>query len=211
MGNAWHALLRLFFRLLYHELAWSYDLVAWLVSLGQWQAWGRTTLPHLQGERVLELGHGPGHLLAALAQRGFAPVGVDPSPTMARQAKHRLHKSDLAVPLARARAQALPFRSDGFDSVVATFPTNFIVHPQTLNEVKRVLTPHGRFVVALATRFEGERLLSRFLTWLYHVTGQSQPSPHSYVPGLEEAGLSSRIVWEEVDQTAVMLIVAEKD
>ena len=66
-----------FFRQLYNELACTYDLVAWVVSLGQWKAWGRTAIPHLPGKRVLELGHGPGHLLVAMAERGLTPVGLD--------------------------------------------------------------------------------------------------------------------------------------
>ena len=31
-------------RRLYHELAWSYDIVADLVSAGQWDAWRRSVL-----------------------------------------------------------------------------------------------------------------------------------------------------------------------
>ncbi len=211
MWEAWHAFLRLFFHLLYNEFSWSYDLVAWLVSFGQWKAWGQSALSHLQGERVLELGHGPGHLLVALAQRGFAAVGLDLSPNMARQAKRRLRRADLAVPLARARAQALPFRRSSFDSVVATFPTDFILHPQTLREANRVLAPHGRLVVALAVRFEGEGLTSRLLTWLYRVTGQYQLSSDSCTAWLKQAGLSTRIIWEQVNRAAVMLVIAEKD
>ncbi|NIV35557.1 MAG: class I SAM-dependent methyltransferase, partial [Anaerolineae bacterium] len=45
MRRLWRASLRLFFRLLYNQCAWVYDLVAWVVSLGQWNAWGRTAIP----------------------------------------------------------------------------------------------------------------------------------------------------------------------
>src|SRR5581483_5728728 len=43
--------LRLAFHLLYHQLAWAYDTVAWLVSGGAWRAWARATLPYLDGRR----------------------------------------------------------------------------------------------------------------------------------------------------------------
>ncbi len=210
MRDVWHAFLRLFFRLLYNEFAWSYDLVAWLVSLGQWKAWGRTPLAHVRGERVLELGHGPGHLLVALAQRGLTAVGLDLSPSMARQAKRRLRQFDVAVPLVQARAQVLPFREGVFDGVVATFPTDFIVHPQTLHEVKRVLGAHGQLIVTLAVRFTGDGPISCFLAWLYRVTGQNQLSPDAFIRWLKQAGLSSRVVWEEVNHATMMLIIAEK-
>lgn len=209
MQNLWHAFLRLFFRMLYNQLAWSYDLVAWLVSRGQWKAWGRTVVSHLHGRRVLELGHGPGHLLLTMAERGLAVVGLDLSAHMGRQAKRRLHRSDVTVPLVQARAQALPFCTGGFDSLVAAFPTSFIVHPQTLREARRVLAPGGRLVVAVAARFEGEDLISRCLAWLYRFTGQSQPSPGIFRPWLEDAGLSPRIVYEEVNHTTIMLLVAK--
>jgi ubiquinone/menaquinone biosynthesis C-methylase UbiE len=210
MRHFWRAFLRLFFRLLYNEFAWSYDVVASLVSLGRWKAWGRATLPHLRGERVLELGHGPGHLLVALEREGFDPVGLDLSPHMGRQAQVRLRSAGLSVPPVRGRAQALPFRDGSFDTVVATFPTGFIVDPATLREVTRATSPKGRLVVALGARFEGEGLFASFLTWVYRVTGQNEPSPDAFGPWLEEAGLSPRTVCERVGQTTVLLVVAEK-
>ena len=79
--------LRRYFQLLYHQLAWTYDFVAWTVSLGQWNAWVRAVLPHIHNSFVLELGHGPGHLQIALNQRGTPCIGVDQSPQMGGQAK----------------------------------------------------------------------------------------------------------------------------
>lgn len=209
MQGLWGAFLRLFFRLLYNELAWSYDLVAWLVSLGRWRAWGRTTLDHLRGQHILELGHGPGHLLAALERQGLDAVGLDLSRNMGRQAKQRLRRVGMSTPLVRARAQALPFRDGYFDTVVATFPTRFILEPRTFREVIRTLGPDGRLVVALGTRFEGEGLAASFLTWLYRVTGQNEPSPDTVLPWLERWGLSARTEIERVGQTTVVLLVAE--
>jgi ubiquinone/menaquinone biosynthesis C-methylase UbiE len=206
----WRAFLRCFFRLLYNEFAWSYDTVSWLVSLGEWKAWGRTAIAHLCGERVLELGHGPGHLLVAMAERGLAPVGLDLSPHMGHQAQQRVQQADLVVPLLRARAQALPFRTASLDSVVATFPAEFIIDPRTLEEVTRALRPGGRLVVTMWTRLEGAGLLTRLLRGLYRVTGQNEPTPDALKPWLEELELSSRIVWEQVGHANVMLVVAEK-
>jgi ubiquinone/menaquinone biosynthesis C-methylase UbiE len=210
MRALWRNLLRFFFRLLYNEFARAYDLVAWLVSLGRWKAWGRTTLHHLRGTQVLELGHGPGHLLVALQRRGYDPVGLDLSVNMGRQARRLLDRAGLPAPLVRARAQALPFRDASFDTVVATFPTEFIIDLGTLREVTRTVGTDGRLVVALGARFEGEGLTASFLTWFYRVTGQNEPSPNAFQPWLEEAGLSPRTVRERVGQTTVLLIVAEK-
>jgi ubiquinone/menaquinone biosynthesis C-methylase UbiE len=209
MRAVWRSFLGFFFRLLYNEFAWCYDLVAWLVSLGRWKAWGRTVLHHLRGARILELGHGPGHLLVALQRRGYDPVGLDLSVTMGRQARRRLGRAGLPVPLVRARAQALPFRDEYFDTIVATFPTGFIIDLRTLREATRNLRADGHLVVALGARFEGEGLIASFLTWLYRVTGQNEPSPNAFEPWLQQVGLSSRTVREQVGQTTVLLLVAE--
>jgi len=43
------SLLRPIYYLLYHHFAWTYDLAADIVSLGQWRNWARAALPHLDG------------------------------------------------------------------------------------------------------------------------------------------------------------------
>src|SRR5512136_136463 len=128
---------RLGFHLLYHELAFTYDAVAWLVSLGQWQAWGRSALDRVRGPRVLEIGHGPGHLLIALARSGrLRPIGIDLSPQMMRLAQQNIRRAGVSVSQVQCRVQALPFRSGEFDSVVSTFPSDYIADLATLREVQ---------------------------------------------------------------------------
>lgn len=174
-------LLRFFFRLLYHQFAWTYDLVAALVSFNRWRDWVLSVMPFLEGSRVLEIGHGPGHLQRALRSQGRPAVGIDASPQMGRLAKRNLRldiqnqntytskalSAYTQLNLARGLAQALPFAAESFDSVVATFPTEYFVDPQTLKEVKRCLVPGGRFVV-LPVALPRNRLLD----WLFKTTHQ---------------------------------------
>src|SRR5688572_31722362 len=82
--------MRVFFRLLYHPFAFTYDLVAAAVSFGHWRDWVMSVLPFIQGTRVLELGHGPGHLQHALLNRGLFTVGLDESAQMGLLARRRL-------------------------------------------------------------------------------------------------------------------------
>ena len=79
LQRAWVRLVALGFHLLYHELAWTYDMVSWLVSFGAWRKWQQSALPYVRGPAVLELGHGPGHILVQLAGAGYTVVGLDRS------------------------------------------------------------------------------------------------------------------------------------
>ena len=128
--HAWGRLLSFGFRLLYNELAWTYDAVSWIVSMGRWRKWQQTAMTYLPPQsRILEVGPGPGHLLVDLAQDGHRPVGLDLSGYMLRLARRRLRACELNVPLSRGQAEALPFKPDAFDVVVLAFPTAYVYDP----------------------------------------------------------------------------------
>jgi ubiquinone/menaquinone biosynthesis C-methylase UbiE len=165
-------LLKLGFGLLYNQMAWSYDLVSWLVSRGQWRSWQRAALPYLQGETILELAHGPGHMLLALNEAGHRVVGLDLSPFMGRLAARRAGDAQDRVSLVRGDGQSLPFLSHSFDGVLSTFPTEFLARPATIDGIYRVLKPGGRLVVVPQARLTGGSVLVRFIEWLYAITGQ---------------------------------------
>lgn len=165
-------LLRPIYYLLYHHFSWTYDLVAWTVSLGRWNDWVQMALPFLDG-RVLELGYGPGHLQQKMTERGLHPFGLDESRFMARQASCRLKKAGLTPHLSRGLAQSLPWTADTFDCAVATFPADYIFDPRTLDEVYRVLAPGGKFIVVPMAWVTGKRPLERLAGWLLWVTGQA--------------------------------------
>ena len=148
-GAAWPARLYLWAAdRLYHEFAWAYDAVSWLVSLGRWSHWRRQALAQVEGRRILEIGFGTGDLLAEMAGHGRLVVGLEPSPAMQRVAACKLRRRGLAVARLRGVAQALPFTAGAFDTVVATFPAPYILAAETWQEAARVLRPGGRLVIA---------------------------------------------------------------
>ena len=161
--------LRFFFQWLYHPLAFTYDLVAATVSFGRWNDWVREVVPHVRGTRVLEVGHGLGHLQQSLLDLGLTPVGLDESAQMGRIARARLFKNGYTkINLVRGVTQSLPFPNGYFDTVLSTFPSEYIFDPQTLSEVWRVLDNGGRLVV-LPAAWPRNPLLG----WLFRVMGQS--------------------------------------
>jgi len=146
---------------LYHEFAWSYDAVSWLVSGGRWSRWRRSALTYLPARvqsshgRVLELGFGTGELLLDMtrAARGGAFVaGVELSPAMQRIAAAKFAAHGLDAARVRARTQALPFAAGSFDAILCTFPAEYIFDPATLDECARLLRPDaagagGRLII----------------------------------------------------------------
>ena len=122
-------------------------------------------LPYIEGTRVLEIGHGPGHLQRALLNRGLVAIAIDESAPMSRLAKRNTNK---AAQLTRGLAEELPFRNKAFDTVIATFPAEYIYDPRTLSEVRRCLSDGGRFIVLPVAMPR-----NRFLLWLFKVTDQA--------------------------------------
>jgi ubiquinone/menaquinone biosynthesis C-methylase UbiE len=206
-----HFVLRWFFALLYNPLAWTYDLVSWTVSIGQWRRWQQTALAYLRPGPVLEIAHGTGNLLLDLHRAGHAPAGLDLSPMMGKIALRKLRAQGVALPLIRARVQALPFASASFPTLVSTFPTEFIVDPQAITEFHRVLAPGGVLVIVPAAQITGPALPDRLAEWLFRVTGQSTapglvPLTDPYVP----AGFSTRVEKVRLPRSVVTVVVAEK-
>lgn len=197
--------MQVFFRLLYHPFAFTYDLVAAAVSFGQWKDWTAEIIPFIEGRRILELGHGPGHLQRALRNLGFDSAALDESPQMGIIAARRLGGGHQ---LARGLAQNLPFANRSFDCVVSTFPTEYIFDPRTLSSVKRVLRDNGRLIV-LPVAFPK----SGFLKWLYKITGES---PAALDEGMKDrfrqlfvnAGFESELKIIEVKSSRLLIVVA---
>jgi len=208
--------MRFFFYLLYHPFAWSYDFVAWAVSLGRWNDWGQSVLPYIKGTRVLELGHGPGHLQRILLSRGLLLVGLDESRQMGYLTKKRLSKHDYAqFSIIRGLGQDLPFQDKTFESIIATFPTEYIFEERTLSEVRRTLTNEGRLIVLPAAWVIGRGPLDTFAAWLFHITGQapydlSEASINRFVEPFLAAGFRVETKQLEVKSSLVLIVLAEK-
>jgi ubiquinone/menaquinone biosynthesis C-methylase UbiE len=209
-------LLRLGFQLLYNQLAWTYDAVAWSVSLGQWASWRRCALPLLKSGPVLELAYGTGGLFADMVQRDLAPVGVDLSPYMARLARRRLRQRSPTRTscLVQARAQALPFPTGRFANVVATFPTEYIMDKSSLVEVARVLqapsvTGSGRLVIVTEGELVGPRPWRAFIEWLYRITGQRSIPPTGPLSRLQQLGFRARWQMVAFEGATAKIMVAE--
>ena len=200
--------LRLFFRLLYHQLAFTYDLVAASVSFNRWKDWVMSVIPFIEGNSILEIGHGPGHLQRVLLGRQQVTIAIDESAQMGYLAKRN---TDGLARLTRGLAQHLPFPNQAFDTIVSTFPADYINDALTLAEVKRCLLNGGRFIVLPVAWPKNP-----FLDWLFRVTGESPSEAVELVKSkfkepLVQAGFATEVKTLDVKSSLLLIVVATKN
>ncbi len=183
-----HLTLRTFFKLLYHQFSWTYDWVASIVSLGEWQNWVSSVLPYINGPNVLEIGFGPGHLQASISQNNILAFGLDESIQMVKITRHRLLHLGLIPHVACGNAQILPFANDSFQQVVMTFPAEFLLKETTFKEIHRVLVNGGSVIILPLAWITGRKLLERAIAWLNYITGEAPEWNESSLQQFKDLG-----------------------
>jgi SAM-dependent methyltransferase len=113
------------------------------------------------GDRLLDVGCGPGGLAQALA----AVVGtenvsaVDPSEPFAEICRTRLTGADVRV----AAAEELPFEDDSFDGAFAQLVVNFMSDAERgVGEMKRVVKPGGAVAACTWDYADGMTMLRAY-------------------------------------------------
>lgn len=202
--------MRVFFKLLYHQLAWGYDLVAHIVSLGNWGKWRDSISVKLSGPRVLELGYGPGHLQYQLAESNLNHFGIDESAQMGKIASRRLRKTTSKGRIVQGYTHDLPFPDKIFDQVASTFPSEYIFNPLTLSESFRVLKDVGQFIILPVAWIGGKRWWEKIAAWLFRVTGQAPVWDDRILEPFRTAGFVIKTEIIEAPSWTVMLILGEK-
>jgi len=204
------ALMRKFFRLLYHQFAWGYDMVSRIVSAGRWQTWVLSVLPDVTGPVVLEIGHGPGHLLVGMRKSGLGVVGLDESWQMSGLAFSRLVGFGGCCLLVNGYAQFLPFRSHSFNTIVSTFPSEYILDPRSLSEAFRVLAPGGTMVILPIAWITGKSWYDHLAAWIFRFTGQTGDWEKLYTQYLISSGFSVRVEYRESASSRLLIVHASK-
>ncbi len=132
---------------------------------GQWRTWQRLILSRLHGYKVLELGCGLGDLLADMVEAGYNCRAVEHSIEMVDAARSTLVERCQGEPtwVIQGQSQHLPFTDASFDSVVSTFPSEYICNPKTIAEVERILIPGGRLIVLVGAKLLSVNPIESFL------------------------------------------------
>jgi ubiquinone/menaquinone biosynthesis C-methylase UbiE len=139
-------------------------LAGWVMahrsSNRQRNCWVVSLLEVQPGDRVLEVGFGPGIALAELARRTTQGrvYGIDHSEVMVRQAIRRNHAAIRAnrVELVHASVDQLPRFDEPLDAIVAVNSVGFWADPaDRLHDLRQLLRPGGRIALASQPRCPG--------------------------------------------------------
>lgn len=146
---------KLLFETLYKN-RYLYRFASTIPFAGQWRVWQRLVLTRIHGHDILELGCGLGDLMVDMLEAGYMCRAVEHSPQMVAAARDTLRRRKVGTDswIIQGSAQQLPFTDHMFDTVISTFPSEYIYDPDTLSEAARVLRPGGRIIIV-----EGSNLL----------------------------------------------------
>jgi len=195
-------------KLLYHQIAWAYDLAAWIVSFGYWSRWRMDALAYLKPGSVLEIGFGTGSLLIALTEHGFNAIGLECSPEMQQVARRKIRRRGIFTRRVMGRTEAAPFPTDSFLNVLSTFPSDYIAQEQTIKEVKRVLNDEGQWViVGLSVAFKSG--LKHWMTnWVLHDSDNAVVQ--HFIAKAKGLGLYTKVVEHQAAEYSLDVVILEK-
>jgi ubiquinone/menaquinone biosynthesis C-methylase UbiE len=176
------------------------------------------------GQRVLDVGCGPGALVRLLARRGCRAVGVDADPSMVARAEE-LAAGLLGAEFRQGSVLALPFEAGTFDVVTATNVIFLLPEPVAgLKEMARVcqvggrvamLNPAARLSEATARAYAAEAGLNEFDTFSLTNWGRIAETQPRFTRAdlktmLPAAGLSLEKVEAQVGRGLALFVRAVK-
>lgn len=144
-----------------------------------------------EGEKALDAGCGTGLYSVELARRGAIVTAMDASPGMLDRAKVKAGNAGLEIDLVKADALKIPFPGRHFDLALSVCMLCFVKERDAaLLELKRVLKPGGRIVIALLNRWSPWACLRRVKGVFKETTYNRAEfiSPRGIESSLEKAG-----------------------
>ena len=165
---------RFLHRMFAHPSGFLGHLGGWIMGLSNQDIaqWTLEALDVQPGDRVLEIGFGPGEAVHQLAQTipDIQLYGVDASSLMVTKAR-KLNRSRILsgnIDLRQGTVETLPYPENSFNKVFSINSMPFWEHPVPgLREIRRVLSPDGNFVVTVQPRWaKNDQEIQTITEWM---------------------------------------------
>jgi demethylmenaquinone methyltransferase/2-methoxy-6-polyprenyl-1,4-benzoquinol methylase len=165
---------------MFDRIAPTYDRLNTILSFSIDKAWRRAAIKLLEiraGDTVLDIATGTGDLALVAVEHGGMVVGIDLSRQMLLRAasKARVHRLGIQYTVVQGDALSMPFSDETFSSAMVAFGIRNIENLEVfLDEVHRILNPHGRFSIlefSIPESLPFRLLYKVYLTYILPVIG----------------------------------------
>lgn len=134
------------------------------------------------GERILDVGCGPGQLTAKIAEKGALVVGLDSSPEMIGQARQNFPKLSFVL----ESATNMAFEAE-FDAIFSNAALHWVLDSHSAAKcMGRALRRGGRLVAELGGHGNIQTIESAIVSTLSRYLGDNVPSSNNYFPSVAE-------------------------
>jgi ubiquinone/menaquinone biosynthesis C-methylase UbiE len=130
----------------YNWMAKGYDSFMTIFPL--WKKWIKKIIPHITGDKILEVSFGSGYLMTQYASDKYEIYGIDYNERMLEITTNKMKKININAQLSQANVEKLPFPDNTFDTVINTMAfTGYPNGGKAMSELKRVLKKDGSLLL----------------------------------------------------------------
>ncbi len=130
----------------YNWMAKGYD--AFMTIFALWKIWIKKVIPHIEGEKILEISFGSGYLMTQYGSSKYEIYGIDYNEKMLEITSNKIVKTNIDAQLYQANVEKLPFPDNTFDTIINTMAfTGYPNGEKAMSEIKRVLKKNGKLLL----------------------------------------------------------------
>lgn len=130
----------------YNWMAKGYD--SFMIIFPLWKIWIKNIIPHIKGDKVLEVSFGNGYLMTQYASEKYEIYGIDYNEKMLEITTNKIKKINIKAQLSQGNVEKLPYPDNTFDTVINTMAfTGYPNEEKAMSEIKRVLKQDGSLLL----------------------------------------------------------------
>ena len=120
----------------YSRMAKLYDALITIFPL--WKKWLKKVIPHIQGDKILEVSFGSGYLMSQYATQKYEIYGIDYNEKMLEITQAKMDKLKIGANLRLGNVESLPYPDNTFDTVINTMAfTGYPDGKRAMSELNR--------------------------------------------------------------------------